>query len=98
MILNVTLVTVCVCVCVCLRVTIVDLGADQMNPGLVPDGIRCGSDRLCQSQSCVTLASLNVPACPSAGGQVCGGNGVSQSGEGGEGGEGGLVYCVYCSF
>ncbi|XP_039444708.1 disintegrin and metalloproteinase domain-containing protein 33-like [Culex pipiens pallens] len=37
---------------------IVDLGLDVTNPGLVPDGAKCGTGKMCWNQKCVSLAHL----------------------------------------
>ena len=41
------------------------------------DGIKCGSNRMCYEQRCVTVSSLGLPQCPTgSNGTVCSGNGV----------------------
>ncbi|XP_053698664.1 disintegrin and metalloproteinase domain-containing protein 9-like [Sabethes cyaneus] len=37
---------------------IIDLGLDITNPGLVPDGAKCGSGKMCWKQQCVSLTLL----------------------------------------
>ena len=50
---------------------------DIVSPGLVEDGIKCGSGKLCYEQRCVTVSSLSLPQCPTdSSGAVCSGNGV----------------------
>ena len=52
--------------------------ADIVSPGLVEDGIMCGTGSLCLEQRCVTISSLGLPQCPTgSNGRVCSGNGVS---------------------
>ena len=51
--------------------------SDVMSPGLVEDGIKCGSGRMCCEQRCVSISSLGLPQCPTgSNGRVCSGNGV----------------------
>ena len=48
-----------------------------MSPGLVEDGIKCGSGSLCLEQRCVAISSLNLTQCPNdSNGTVCSDNGV----------------------
>uniref|UniRef100_A0A182P8W8 Disintegrin and metalloproteinase domain-containing protein 12 n=1 Tax=Anopheles epiroticus TaxID=199890 RepID=A0A182P8W8_9DIPT len=59
---------------------IVDLGPDVVNPGLVPDGTKCGEGRMCFEQQCVAISRLQEEqdigdACPND----CNGNGVCNS-------------------
>ncbi|XP_058455349.1 disintegrin and metalloproteinase domain-containing protein 12-like [Malaya genurostris] len=37
---------------------IVDLGLEVTNPGLVPDGAKCGTGKMCWKQKCVSLTHL----------------------------------------
>lgn len=64
------------------RTAIVDLGLNQMDPGLVPDGARCGEGKMCVNQKCMTVEALRLDArssdgvvCPSD----CSGHGVCNS-------------------
>ncbi|RWR99648.1 disintegrin and metalloproteinase domain-containing protein 28-like isoform X2, partial [Dinothrombium tinctorium] len=51
----------------------IDLGIDLIDPGLVPDGAKCGIDKMCINKKCVTVESiLSLNACESN----CNGNGV----------------------
>ena len=51
--------------------------SDIESPGLVEDGIKCGSGKMCYNQRCVNVSSLGFPQCPTgSNGQVCSGNGV----------------------
>ncbi|XP_048486467.1 disintegrin and metalloproteinase domain-containing protein 19 [Plutella xylostella] len=64
------------------RTVLVDLGLGQVDPGMVPDGARCGDEKMCMSQKCVTVSSvlaavssLPTAVCPSN----CSGHGVCNS-------------------
>ena len=51
--------------------------SDIISPGLVDDGIKCGNNKMCYEQRCVSLSSLDFPECPTGtNGIVCSGNGV----------------------
>ncbi|XP_058117441.1 disintegrin and metalloproteinase domain-containing protein 12-like [Anopheles ziemanni] len=59
---------------------IVDLGPAVVNPGLVPDGTKCGTGRMCFRQQCVAVSRLQEERdigdeCPGD----CAGNGVCNS-------------------
>ncbi|XP_052899052.1 zinc metalloproteinase-disintegrin-like MTP8 [Anopheles moucheti] len=59
---------------------IVDLGLDVVNPGLVPDGTKCGTGQMCFQQQCVAISRLQEEQdigdeCPGN----CNGNGVCNS-------------------
>ncbi|KAG5872681.1 hypothetical protein JTB14_030052 [Gonioctena quinquepunctata] len=55
------------------RNAIIDLGLDQMDPGLTPNGAPCGEGKMCVNQKCLSVSSLRDegPSCP----QGCNGNG-----------------------
>ncbi|XP_018573243.1 disintegrin and metalloproteinase domain-containing protein 12 [Anoplophora glabripennis] len=55
------------------RTALVDLGVNQVDPGLAPDGSHCGEGKMCVNQKCMSVSSLRKmgPACP----QDCNGNG-----------------------
>ncbi|XP_017779843.1 PREDICTED: disintegrin and metalloproteinase domain-containing protein 9 isoform X2 [Nicrophorus vespilloides] len=59
------------------RTAIVDLGLNQVDPGLSPDGASCGDGKMCVNQKCMPVASLRtaIGNCP----QDCNGNGVCNS-------------------
>uniref|UniRef100_A0A1B0D4P2 Peptidase M12B domain-containing protein n=1 Tax=Phlebotomus papatasi TaxID=29031 RepID=A0A1B0D4P2_PHLPP len=61
------------------RTAIVDLGLQTMDPGLAPDGSKCGVERMCVKQKCRPIASLRLEgtgvACP----DDCNGKGVCNS-------------------
>lgn len=56
------------------RTAIIDLGLDQIDPGLVPDGSKCGDDRMCVNQTCVPVETVRT-RCP----EDCYGHGVCNS-------------------
>ncbi|RWS29900.1 disintegrin and metalloproteinase domain-containing protein 28-like isoform X2 [Leptotrombidium deliense] len=54
------------------RSAIIDLGLDSIDPGLVPNGAKCGDNKMCLNQKCVSVNSvLNVNGCENN----CNGNG-----------------------
>ncbi|XP_031843091.1 disintegrin and metalloproteinase domain-containing protein meltrin isoform X2 [Nomia melanderi] len=62
------------------RSAIVDMGLNQVDPGLAPDGAKCASGKMCVNQKCMSVADLRASvssgnACPNE----CGGNGVCNS-------------------
>ncbi|XP_031787102.1 uncharacterized protein LOC100118678 [Nasonia vitripennis] len=62
------------------RSAIVDLGLNQVDPGLAPDGAKCASGKMCVNQKCMAVADLRASfpggkACPNN----CSGNGVCNS-------------------
>ena len=51
--------------------------SDILSPGLVDDGIKCGNNKMCYEQRCVSVSSLGIAQCPTGtNGLVCSGNGV----------------------
>lgn len=60
------------------RTAIVDLGLQSVDPGLTPDGAKCGDDKMCVKQKCLTIEALKTEGkvfdCPD-----CSGNGVCNS-------------------
>lgn len=61
---------------------IIDMGLSVVDPGMVPDGARCGKNKMCLGQKCVSVESLQVAlarrnssVCPSS----CSGNGICNS-------------------
>ncbi|KAL0811467.1 hypothetical protein ABMA28_009867 [Loxostege sticticalis] len=64
------------------RTAIIDLGLSDVDPGMVPDGAKCGKDKMCLNQKCVTVDSVRAAlqaressVCPSN----CSGHGVCNS-------------------
>ncbi|CAH1104939.1 unnamed protein product [Psylliodes chrysocephalus] len=55
------------------RTAIVDLGINQVDPGLTPDGALCGKGKMCVNQKCMSVSSLRKqgPHCV----DDCNGNG-----------------------
>ncbi|XP_025834129.1 uncharacterized protein LOC112905610 [Agrilus planipennis] len=59
------------------RTALVDLGINQVDPGLAPDGAKCGDGKMCVNQRCLSVESLRKasPSCPND----CNGNGYCNS-------------------
>ncbi|CAH0721226.1 unnamed protein product, partial [Brenthis ino] len=64
------------------RTAMIDLGLSDVDPGMVPDGAKCGEDRMCLNQKCISVAALqeqiarrDTSVCPSN----CSGHGVCNS-------------------
>lgn len=57
------------------RAVILDVGLEMPDPGLVPDGAKCGDHKLCVNQICSSLKKLAFPDCPKG----CNGNGICNS-------------------
>uniref|UniRef100_A0A1B6KWF3 Peptidase M12B domain-containing protein n=1 Tax=Graphocephala atropunctata TaxID=36148 RepID=A0A1B6KWF3_9HEMI len=61
------------------RTAIVDLGLNEVDPGLAPDGARCGEGKMCVNQKCMAVenmwAAAKVAQCPND----CNNNGVCNS-------------------
>ncbi|GAB1860163.1 ADAM 12 [Camponotus japonicus] len=62
------------------RSAIVDLGLNEVDPGLAPDGAKCAPGKMCVNQKCMSVADLRASvssgkACPNN----CNGNGVCNS-------------------
>ncbi|XP_068625731.1 uncharacterized protein Meltrin [Battus philenor] len=64
------------------RTAIIDLGLSDVDPGMVPDGAKCGDNRMCLNQRCVdvdtvkeAIANKETAVCPSN----CSGHGVCNS-------------------
>ncbi|CAG9760023.1 unnamed protein product [Ceutorhynchus assimilis] len=59
------------------QTVIVDLGLQQVDPGLTPDGVKCGQDKICVDQKCRSLEELRreLNSCPNN----CSGNGWCNS-------------------
>ncbi|XP_032793698.2 mucin-5AC [Daphnia magna] len=53
------------------RTANVDLGLQDVDPGLVPNGAKCGHNKMCVDQRCVAVSSIIKAGCP----QKCGQNG-----------------------
>ncbi|XP_021693630.1 uncharacterized protein LOC5576567 isoform X1 [Aedes aegypti] len=61
------------------RSAIVDLGLQKVDPGLAPDGAKCGEGKMCLNQVCMAVESLRAQGsgveCP----ENCNGNGICNS-------------------
>uniref|UniRef100_A0A336MLR0 CSON003023 protein n=1 Tax=Culicoides sonorensis TaxID=179676 RepID=A0A336MLR0_CULSO len=59
------------------RTAIVDLGLETMDPGLAPNGAKCGEGKMCFNQSCVSVEHLkkSFVTCK----DDCNGNGICNS-------------------
>ena len=59
------------------RTALVDLGLNDVDPGLAPEGARCSDGSLCVNQKCIPVASLKVgpKSCPND----CNGHGTCNS-------------------
>ncbi|KAA0202337.1 hypothetical protein HAZT_HAZT000418 [Hyalella azteca] len=53
------------------RVAQVDLGLDMVDPGLAPDGAKCGYQKMCVNQVCMSVASLRREGCSCNGNGAC---------------------------
>ncbi|GIX84720.1 disintegrin and metalloproteinase domain-containing protein 19 [Caerostris extrusa] len=54
------------------RSAIVDLGLFNIDPGLTPNGAKCGDEKVCVHQKCLPVSSVKKINCP----YECNGNGV----------------------
>ncbi|XP_055377516.1 putative uncharacterized protein DDB_G0277255 isoform X2 [Condylostylus longicornis] len=61
------------------RTAVVDLGLESIDPGLTPNGAKCGDNKMCVNQKCVSIDNFRIQgrgiACP----ENCNGNGVCNS-------------------
>lgn len=61
------------------RTAIVDLGLQSTDPGLTPNGAKCGDNKMCVGQKCIGIDSLRASGfgveCP----ENCNGNGICNS-------------------
>ncbi|KAF5288635.1 hypothetical protein FQA39_LY15330 [Lamprigera yunnana] len=59
------------------RTALVDLGINQIDPGLAPDGAKCGESKMCINQKCMSVEDLREQSltCP----DNCNGNGICNS-------------------
>lgn len=57
------------------RVALVDMGLDMVDPGLAPDGAKCGKGKMCVNQRCMPVADLKIGECNCNGHGVCNNNG-----------------------
>ncbi|XP_075148734.1 disintegrin and metalloproteinase domain-containing protein meltrin [Haematobia irritans] len=61
------------------RTALVDLGLQSTDPGLTPNGAKCGDDKMCVNQKCLAISRLRMTGmgreCP----ENCNGNGICNS-------------------
>ncbi|XP_034488304.1 zinc metalloproteinase-disintegrin-like MTP8 [Drosophila innubila] len=57
------------------RTVLVDLGLETIDPGMTPNGAKCGERSMCVNQKCMPLDRVHAPACP----DNCNNNGVCNS-------------------
>jgi disintegrin and metalloproteinase domain-containing protein 12 len=54
------------------------IGEDEVSPGLIRDGTKCGDFMICLNSECVNASVVKGPPCPvGSNGEVCSGQGVS---------------------
>ncbi|KAL5284165.1 hypothetical protein ACFFRR_006446 [Megaselia abdita] len=61
------------------RTAIVDLGLESIDPGLTPNGAKCGDNRMCVHQKCMDINDLNNRGVGILCKDDCNGNGVCNS-------------------
>uniref|UniRef100_A0A182IX59 Uncharacterized protein n=1 Tax=Anopheles atroparvus TaxID=41427 RepID=A0A182IX59_ANOAO len=61
------------------RTAIVDLGLQKVDPGLTPDGAKCGEGKMCLNQMCVAVEKLRAAGSGTACPENCNGKGVCNS-------------------
>ena len=59
------------------RTALVDLGLNDVDPGLAPEGARCDEDSLCVNRKCMPVASLTIG--PASCKNNCNGHGMCNS-------------------
>uniref|UniRef100_A0A182VS55 Peptidase M12B domain-containing protein n=1 Tax=Anopheles minimus TaxID=112268 RepID=A0A182VS55_9DIPT len=61
------------------RTAIVDLGLQKVDPGLTPDGAKCGEGKMCLNQMCMSVEKLRAGGSGAACPENCNGKGVCNS-------------------
>uniref|UniRef100_A0A182R883 Disintegrin and metalloproteinase domain-containing protein 12 n=1 Tax=Anopheles funestus TaxID=62324 RepID=A0A182R883_ANOFN len=61
------------------RTAIVDLGLQKVDPGLTPDGAKCGEGKMCLNQMCMSVEKLRASGSGAACPENCNGKGVCNS-------------------
>jgi hypothetical protein len=61
------------------RTAIVDLGLNSIDPGLTPDGARCGEGKMCVNQKCMAVENLRASGKVSSCENDCNGHGTCNS-------------------
>lgn len=58
------------------RTARIDLGLESLDPGLTPNGAKCGEQKMCLNQQCMDLEELNKQGIGLLCKEACSGNGV----------------------
>ncbi|KAH8407940.1 hypothetical protein KR222_004177, partial [Zaprionus bogoriensis] len=61
------------------RTALVDLGLQTIDPGLTPNGAKCGAQSMCVDQQCLTLQRVRQMGLGASCPEECNGNGVCNS-------------------
>ncbi|XP_017067188.2 LOW QUALITY PROTEIN: disintegrin and metalloproteinase domain-containing protein 12 [Drosophila eugracilis] len=61
------------------RTALVDLGLQTTDPGLTPNGAKCGADKMCVDQRCLPVATVRQKGMGSPCPDDCNGNGICNS-------------------
>uniref|UniRef100_A0A1A9WS33 Peptidase M12B domain-containing protein n=1 Tax=Glossina brevipalpis TaxID=37001 RepID=A0A1A9WS33_9MUSC len=61
------------------RTALVDLGLQSTDPGLAPNGAKCGDQKMCVDQKCLSIEYLRTTGMGKTCTQNCNGNGVCNS-------------------
>ncbi|KAH8308195.1 hypothetical protein KR059_007993, partial [Drosophila kikkawai] len=61
------------------RTALVDLGLQTTDPGLAPNGAKCGDDKMCVDQRCLPVATVRQKGMGTPCPEDCNGNGICNS-------------------
>ncbi|XP_016977548.1 disintegrin and metalloproteinase domain-containing protein 12 [Drosophila rhopaloa] len=61
------------------RTALVDLGLQTTDPGLTPNGAKCGEDKMCVDQRCLPVATVRLNGMGTPCPEDCNGNGICNS-------------------
>ncbi|XP_041368404.1 disintegrin and metalloproteinase domain-containing protein 12-like [Gigantopelta aegis] len=61
------------------RSAMLDVGLDMPDPGMVPDGAKCDTDKVCVNHKCVPLVKMAIDQCPTVSNKPCNNKGVCNS-------------------
>ncbi|XP_032309037.1 disintegrin and metalloproteinase domain-containing protein 12 isoform X2 [Drosophila ananassae] len=61
------------------RTAVVDLGLQSTDPGLTPNGAKCGEDKMCVNQKCLPVSTVRSTGMGKACPDDCNGNGICNS-------------------